>query len=279
MTGAGLALGSAACFGIADYAGGLLARRASAAAVALGVQVSGALLVLVVAPMVPTADLRVADVLWGALSGVGTATGLFFLYRGLTRGAMSVIVPLSTVGAVALPVLVGVLLMHERPSLLAWCGIALAVPAIVLVSGAGAAGAASARSVADALVSSAGFALQYIALAQAGPAAGLWPVAWGRIASVATMLVLAGLLRSRARLPSGPVWWWVAANGLLAAAGLTLYMLATRQDIMTVAVVLSSLYPVIPVVLGLAVLRERLSTRQVAGLGAAAGTVMLVTTG
>lgn len=279
MTGAGLALGSAVCFGIADYAGGLLARRASAAAVALGVQVSGALLVLVVAPLVPTAGLGTADVLWGALSGVGTAAGLFFLYRGLTRGAMSVIVPLSTVGAVALPVLVGVLLLHERPSLLAWCGIALAVPAIVLVSGAGAPGAASPASVADALLSSAGFALQYIALAQAGPGSGLWPVAWGRVASVATMLVLVGLLGYRARLPRGPIWWWVAANGVMAAAGLTLYMLATRLDLMTVAVVLSSLYPVIPVALGLAVLRERLSLRQIAGLGAASCTVALVTTG
>lgn len=276
--GVSLALGSAVCFGVADYVGGLLARRASAAAVALVVQVSGALLVLLVSPLVPAAALDLSDLLWGAASGVGTATGLFFLYRGLTRGDMSVVVPLSTVGAVALPVLVGVLLLAERPSVLAWFGIVLALPAIALVSGAGGPRAADAASVGDALVSSAGFALQYIALAQAGSGAGLWPVAAGRVASVVTMLGFVLLVHSRVRLPSG-LLLPVAANGVMAAGGLTLYMLATRQDIMSVAVVLSSLYPVIPVVLGITVLHERLSGRQAVGLGAAAGTVVLVTLG
>lgn len=45
------------------------------------------------------------------------------------------------------------------------------------------------------------------------------------------------------------------------------------------ALALSSLYPVIPVVLGLAVLRERLSAWQTAGLASAVGTVVLVTNG
>jgi uncharacterized membrane protein len=217
-------------------------------------------------------------VLWGAASGVGTATGLFFLYRGLTRGSMSVVVPLSTVGAVALPVVTGVLLLQERPSMLSWLGIALAFPAIALVSGAAGPRTASTASVRDALMSSAGFALQYIALAQAGSGAGLWPVAAGRVASVVTMLPLAALVHHRMRLRSG-LFWPAAANGVMAAAGLTLYMLASRQEIMAVAVVLSSLYPVIPVVLGITVLRERLSTWQTAGIASATGTVVLVTIG
>lgn len=278
MTGAFLALGSAACFGVADYAGGLLARRASAAAVALGVQVSGVVLVFAVAPLVPTASLGSADLLWGAASGVGTAVGLFFLYRGLTHGTMSVVVPLSTVGAVVLPVLVGVVLLGERPSGLAWLGIVLAVPAIALVAGAGRGGGASAVSVRDALISSGGFALQYVALAQAGAGAGLWPVAAGRVGSVVTMVALAAMVHSRLRLPRG-LYWPVAANGLMAAAGLTLFMLATRQDIMSIAVVLSSLYPVIPVVLGLVLLRERLNAWQAKGLLAAGGTIALITVG
>jgi drug/metabolite transporter (DMT)-like permease len=92
------------------------------------------------------------------------------------------------------------------------------------------------------------------------------------------MLVLAALVHSRTRLPRG-LFWPAAANGVIAAAGLTLYMFATRQDIMAVAVVLSSLYPVIPVVLGIVVLRERLSVWQAVGFAAAASTVVLVTIG
>jgi drug/metabolite transporter (DMT)-like permease len=279
LTGALLALGSAVCFGVADYAGGLLSRRASAGAVALAVQVSGALLMLAVAPMVPASDVSPDDLAWGALSGIGTAVGVLFLYRGLTRGHMSVVVPLSTVGGVVLPVLVGLVLLGERPSVTAWLGIALAVPAVALVSGAGRQGSpVSSRAVLDALVSSVGFALQYVALAQAGPTAGLWPVAAGRAASVLSMVATAGLMTSRLSLPRGLVIP-AAMNGAVAVAGLTLYLLATRQEIVAVAVVLSSLYPAVPVLLGVTLLRERLTIRQGIGLLGAGATIALVTAG
>ena len=279
MTGAALALGSAVCLGVADYAGGLLARRTDAAAVAFVVQAGGAVLVLAVAPTVPAAALTWQDVGWGALSGVGTAIGVLFLYRGLTNGPMTVVVPLSTVGGVVLPVLVGFTLLGERPSLLSWLGIAVAVPAIPLISAAnGRPARADAAATAEALTSSVGFALQYIALAQTGSASGLWPVAAGRVASVLTMLALAGGPQTLLGLRRG-LALRAGLNGAVAASGLTLYMLATRYEIMAVAVVLSSLYPVIPVLLGIAVLRERLTVRQAAGLVGAGATIVLVTAG
>ena len=55
---------------------------------------------------------------------------MLFLYRGISRGAMSVVVPVSAVGGVALPVLVSVALLGDRPTVLAWTGIAVAVPAL-----------------------------------------------------------------------------------------------------------------------------------------------------
>jgi uncharacterized membrane protein len=279
VTGAALALASAVCLGIADYAGGLLARRTDAAAIAFAVQASGSVLVLVVAPTVPAPALTWQDAGWGALSGVGTAVGVLFLYRGLTNGAMSVVVPLSTVGGVVLPVLVGLTLLGERPSLLSGLGIAVAVPAIVLISATnGRPARADVVATAEALTSSAGFALQYIALAQTGPATGLWPVAAGRVASVLTMLGLAGGLQARPALGRG-IAVRAGLNGVVAASGLTLYMLATRYEIMAVAVVLSSLYPVVPVLLGILVLRERLTARQAVGLVGAGATIALVTAG
>lgn len=45
------------------------------------------------------------------------------------------------------------------------------------------------------------------------------------------------------------------------------------------AVVISSLYPVVPALLGIYVLRERLSPLQVQGLGLAVAAVMLIATG
>ncbi|MGV9929760.1 multidrug DMT transporter permease [Streptomyces olivaceoviridis] len=54
---------------------------------------------------------------------------------------MSVVVPVSDVGAVALPVLVGVAFLGERPAAVAWAGIAVAVPAPWLVAQAAGPGA------------------------------------------------------------------------------------------------------------------------------------------
>lgn len=64
--------------------------------------------------------------------------------------------------------------------------------------------------------------------------------------------------------------------GVLAAAALAAYAIATRHQLAAIAVVLSSMYPVIPVLLGVTVLREHLTRQQSAGLlAAAAATVLL----
>ncbi|MFF6979831.1 multidrug DMT transporter permease [Streptomyces sp. NPDC008343] len=66
--------------------------------------------------------MSLTDLPRGALSGVGSAAATHFLDPGLSRGAMSTVVPVSTVTAVALSVLCGVLLLADRPGALAWTG-------------------------------------------------------------------------------------------------------------------------------------------------------------
>jgi drug/metabolite transporter (DMT)-like permease len=269
-----LALASAVCYGIVDFAGGLLSRRAHFAAVTFLGQVGGLVLAGAAALLLPADSVRSADLLWGALSGVGSAAAMHFLNRGLSHGAMSVVVPLSAVTGVALSVLCGVLL-GDRPTPLAWVGIAVTVPALWLVSGGGRTG--SAGGIADALPASAGVALQYIALAQAGPGSGLWPVAAGRVAAVLVLLPSAARHAVRLCLPPRR-----CAEALLvgagAALGLILYLLAAQRQLLAVAVVLASLYPALPVLLGLGLLHEKVTRWQTAGLlGAAVATVLLST--
>ncbi|MFC9974392.1 EamA family transporter [Spirillospora sp. NPDC127200] len=272
------ALASALCYGLADFAGGLLARRAHFAAVALVGQAGGLLLALAAVPLFPAASLQPADLAWGALSGVGTGLGMVFLFRGLSHGTMSVVVPVSAVAGVALPVLVGVLLLGDRPSALAWAGVLVTIPALWLVSRDGGAGRGEGRGPAgasDALIAGTGIALQYLALAQAGPGAGIWPVAAGRVAAIITVLPMAVSSGARLRMP--PVrLLGAAATGMTASGALVLYMLAAREQLLAVAVVLSSLYPAIPVLLGVTALRERLTRWQATGLvGAGAATLLL----
>jgi drug/metabolite transporter (DMT)-like permease len=65
-------------------------------------------------------------------------------------------------------------------------------------------------------------------------------------------------------------------SGVLGTSAITAYLLATRHQALSIAVVLTSLYPAIPVLLGLTVLRERLTRRQLIGLVCATGTVLLL---
>lgn len=273
-----LALASALCYGLADFTGGLLARRASFVTVALAGQVGGLTLSLVLAPVVATGTPVAADLGWGALSGVGTGAGMLFLYRGLGRGAMSVVVPISAIGGVALPVLVGVAFLGDHPSALSSIGIALSLPALWLVSQTRRHGEPTTAAALDGLIAGAGIALQYLALAQAEPRAGLWPVVAGRVA--ATLCLVPLVLGARAADGPGPrVLLLAAGPGAIAAMALSFYLAATREQLLVVAVVLSSLYPAIPVLLGVTALRERLSWKQTLGLVGAAAAIGLLSIG
>jgi drug/metabolite transporter (DMT)-like permease len=70
---------------------------------------------------------------WGAAAGLGGMAGALALYAGFRHAAFSVAGPLSAVSAAGLSVLAGVLL-GERPSPVSLTGIAVALPAIILVS-------------------------------------------------------------------------------------------------------------------------------------------------
>ncbi|MGN9790657.1 hypothetical protein ACTMTU_06070 [Streptomyces sp. OZ13] len=62
--GALLALASAVCYGVVDFAGGLLSRRVHFAVVTFLGQVGGLLLALVAALVVPADSVRSGDMLW-----------------------------------------------------------------------------------------------------------------------------------------------------------------------------------------------------------------------
>ncbi|MFF4208579.1 EamA family transporter [Streptomyces sp. NPDC001796] len=278
--GALLALASAVCYGVVDFAGGLLSRRIHFTVVTFLGQVGGLLFAVVAAAVVPAETVRPSDVVWGALSGAGSGTAMHFLNRGLSRGAMSVVVPVSAVTGVALSVLSGVFLLGDQPTGAAWLGICLTLPALWLVSGGSRPGRGEDGKEAsvDGLIASSGVALQYIGLAQAAPASGLWPVAAGRLAAVLLLSPSAWRQAPRFRQPVRGLGESVLV-GAGASFGLVLYLWAAHRQMMAIAVVLASLYPAIPTLLGLTVLHERATRTQVVGLVGSAVAIVLLTLG
>ena len=261
-----LALSSALAYGTADFLGGVGSRRYSSWAVVLVGQTVGALVMLTAGMMLPGSPAPL-DFAWALLAGIGSATGSIFLYRGLARGRMGLVAPISAVGAAVLPVLVG-LALGERPSWLVWVGVLIALPGIWLVSRettsdrpAGTRGA-----LVDGAIAGVGFGILFIALAQISDGAGLLPLAANQL-SGAILTILAATSLGQPWRPCRGVLGWGSASGVLGASGTLAFMVATGATSLGIAGVLASLYPAVTVLLAASVLGERINAGQRAGLG------------
>jgi drug/metabolite transporter (DMT)-like permease len=91
---------------------------------------------------------------------------------------------------------------------------------------------------------------------------------------VAAAYVVGTGLRFRRDAVAGPV-----SAGILSAAATVLFQLATQSGLLTIASVLTALYPATTVLLAAAVLKEQIAGRQAVGLALAAAAVALVAAG
>lgn len=268
-----LALLASLAYGLSDFVGGLASRRTSAWPVAFVgalAALAGAVALTATTGGSPTS----ADLWWGALAGLGTGAGGAFLYRGLAAGRMGVVAPVSAVGAALLPVCVGVA-TGERPDLLVWLGIAAAVPGTWLVSREPGAPGEVAAGIVDGVLAGLGFGLLFAAMGQVTEDAGFAPLALAQAVGVVCVALTASALRAR-WVPWHPSQLWGAGAGLLATAAAALFLVATQSGLLTVASVLTSLYPAVTIALAAVVLRERIHGSQGLGLvlcGVAVGLV------
>jgi drug/metabolite transporter (DMT)-like permease len=285
-----LGLLAAVTYGAADFMGGFVTKRTNVLTVVLLSQAAGSLLLVAALPFFLDRDPSAEALLWGAAAGVGGALGVTFFYQGLSIGRMSVVAPVTAVEAASIPILFG-LLSGERPSLVASAGVLLALVAVALVSsapdgsedaeprGKGVIGSLLAQpGLPHALAAGLGFGAFFILLAEGGRDTGLWPLIGARSSSLLVILVLALVLRTTLRPASGTGPGIVAA-GVLDVAANVLYLLASREGLLSLVAVLTSLYPASTVLLARVVLGERIVPLQALGLGSAAAGVTLIALG
>jgi drug/metabolite transporter (DMT)-like permease len=281
-----LALASALAYGLSDFVGGLVARRTSAWSVAVVGSLTAAICTAAVAAFVP-GDPGAGHFAWALLAGLGSGAGAGFLYRGFAAGRMGVVAPVSAVGAAMVPLLVGVL-AGERPAVLAWVGIAAALPGIWLVSREPVPEdpdhlgpenpSATAAGVVDGLLAGLGFGVLFAALGQIPDSAGLWPLAVTQLLSVPAVVIIAGLLKER-WLPRHRAAWHAMWCGVLSTVATAAFLVATQRGFLTISGVLASLYPAFTILLAAVVLKEHIHRAQAVGLALCGGAVALVAAG
>jgi drug/metabolite transporter (DMT)-like permease len=286
-----LALGSSLAWGLADFLGGLKTRSLALPTVlllsqAVGLVIAGVAVVLAGEPLASSSG----TLAWAALSGVLDLAGLWALYRGLSRGSMSVVAPLAATAAI-IPAVYG-LAIGEQPSALALSGVGLAVVGVALAGRSQDPGdeRTLARGVGLALIAALCFGLGFVALDTASEGSVVWTLLANRLGSVIVLLVAWGVdtwagdftadgdagayvsrVAVRASLPGSGAGDYAAvlAIGVLDLVAVGVFALASTQGLVSVVAALGSLYPVATVVLARLLLRERMTTAQLAGVSVA----------
>jgi drug/metabolite transporter (DMT)-like permease len=278
------ALPSAVTYGIADFAGGLAARRASVLVVTVVAQAAG-LVSLLLAIGFFAGRPSPAAFGFGVLAGLVGVSGLLLYLKALAVGPMGVVAPLSAVVSAGLPLAVG-LLGGERLGPVAVLAVGVALVAILLATTGTRNDRAASTGVLLGLAAGVGFGTFFVAVDAAPADSGLWPLLAGRIASV---VLLTGLvLRHHLPLPTrvrtvspaavpgesgvptrrdagpgtrGPVVLMIV-SGVFDTLANVLFLVATRMGDLGISAVVVSLYPVVVVLLARVVLGERLTRTQ-----------------
>jgi drug/metabolite transporter (DMT)-like permease len=218
-----------------------------------------------------------------------------FFYVGLAAGPMNVVAPLSALVSTVLPVGVA-LAAGERPGPAVYAGALVCLGAMVLISSGrrfmtdrpargqdeesgGVRGSGRARGICYGIVAGTTFGLFFLFIRNAGESGALWPVAAARVMGLIVVIIAAAGARAH------PVPWrtdprlFGAAlfSGVLDAGANLCYILATRAGLFGIAVVMTSLYPAVTILLARVLLGERMQNVQRAGVLLAGVGIILVT--
>ena len=275
-----LALLSAATFGAGDFFGGLATRKSGpSTTVVLNAHVVGLVFLVVIAPVFGF-NAALSDMAWGVAGGIAGAVGLVLLYRGLAIGTMSIVAPITAIGAAVVPV-TWALVRGERPETLAIVGAVISLLAIYLVSqpAADEPSGGGNSGLAEAIGAGFGFGGFFIILAETSADSGLVPLVFARLGSIAVLLVLSLVLGRRLMVASSAFWLTVGA-GVFDSGANALFLAAARTGLLTLVAVLSALYPISTILLARIVLKERIGRVQQLGLVVGlVGIVLIAATG
>lgn len=259
------ALMSALTYGAADFLGGLSTRKNSVLTVVAWSQGIGLLTALIAAPLLGADPVPFTDILWGVAAGISGAAGVGFLYRGLATGLASVVSPVAALTGAALPVFFG-LIIGEKPSLLTWGGVILAVPAILFLTLEKEEGDKPILpSLKMGLLAGAAFSGFFILISRSGEGSGMWPLLAARSVTVPLFLLLV-LIRKEKLRPEKGTEPQIVFSGILDMLANIFYLLAARTGYLILAVILTALYPAPTVFFQNLFLKERLTKARIAGL-------------
>lgn len=259
-----LSLISAASWGTGDFFGGFSTRKFTQYAVLVVSAIAGLFVLAVCYLIWPEPFPAFPRFLWAMLAGTFGLVGLGSLYKALSLGHSATVAPTAAVIGASIPVFYGIF-TAGFPGFTKIAGFFLAFAGIWLVSRIpDESKAVSTGSLKLAVLAGLGFGGYYIFISIAGRDQTFTPL----IISRSTFLLISAIILVTQKPQLGkafatlPIW----LTGIFDTGGNVLYLLAKQFLRLDVAIILSSLYPAVTVLLSWIILREHISRPQWAGV-------------
>ena len=272
-----LALVSGLLWGSADFEGGRLSKKYPAIAVLGITQVIGLLTGLIIvlisqgwqAPSVTTASYFIP----GMCAGISGFLGLICLYTGLSTGRMGVVSPISALSAI-IP-LGYAIYKGDRLSTITAIGITLALIGAFCASGPEINNGLPIRPLILALGAMLGFGVALVFMAIGSKTSALMTMTTMRATSVIFILLIAIRTRSAGNFSKTerPKLIFIGSADFLANL---LLGIACNKGLVSIAMVLGSLYPIFTVMMAYKFLHERLHKVQYIGVVLAVAGVAII---
>ena len=275
-----LALFSSILWGSADYLAGNLSKRFKAIAVtgasqAIGL-ITGVVLVLV------TGSYIAPNLSWNGYfvpaigAGIAGFLGLVSFYSGLSTGRMGVVSPISTLSAV-IP-LTFAFISGERPTIIQIAGMGIALLGAFCASGPDIVNGLPIKPLLFGLGAALGFGIALTFMAQGSKTSSLMTMTSMRVISVSICILIALRYRTIGGFGKSDIKILVVIGVTDFVANLLLGV-ATTKGLVSVAMVLGGLFPIVTSLLAFKFLHERLHKAQYLGIILAVAGVSVISVG
>lgn len=275
-----LALFSSLLWGTSDFYGGKLSKKHPALAVTAVSQAIG--LVIGVTIVLVSTSWIMPDLSWdgyflpGVMAGSLGFIGLVAFYSGLATGRMGVVAPISAM-SVLIPITIA-FINGEQPTSLQILGMSIALLGAVCASGPEIKGGFAVRPIILAVIAACGFGGAVTFIAKGSETSALMTMTTMRFTTFIVALFLFARFRSVGGLSRKDLPILILIGGADFAGNLLLGV-ATTKGLVSVAVVLGALYPIITALLAYKFLNEILHKIQYLGIAFAITGVAFISLG
>ncbi len=272
VTTAAYGLAAVLAWGTSDFLGGWATRRANAFLYTTVVNLGGLAMVVTLASATHAPFPSTRSAAWVLAGGISGGAALAIFYRALSSGRMGLTAPVAAVLGAAIPAIFS-MFTEGLPGKIPLLGFILAALGLWLITRTEDGG--KPEGIGLAVLAGIGFASFYLCVRQAGDASPLWIASLTRAGGLIITALVVLVFGKFHDITHAGVRWGVL-TGCIDSLGTILFVHASQIGRLDEAVVISSLYPAVTVVLARVFLNEHFTRWRLVGLLAALAAVPMI---